>query len=221
MKRIYDHHRNGSWAAHLRRQRIQFFRKLAESFPKPVSILDAGGTENFWVNMGFAGSPDFRITILNLEPAETHYENLKSIAGDVRDMSCFQNRRFDVVFSNSVIEHVGDFEDQARMAGEIRRVGKSFFVQTPNRYFPVEPHFVFPFFQFLPVSARALLIRHFNLGWRHKIPDPALARKEAESVRLLTRGEIESLFPGARLRTERFLGMAKSFMVYGGEFKAL
>lgn len=213
---IYDHHRRGSWAARLRRRRMQFFKQLVEALPKPVSILDAGGTENFWVNMGFAGNPDYQITIVNLESAEVHSGNLKSLAGDVRDLGRFADRSFDVVFSNSVIEHVGDFEDQRKMASEIERVGKNLFLQTPNRYFPVEPHFVFPFFQFLPVSCRVFLIRHFSLGWRHQISDPVLALKEAQSVRLLTRRELAVLFPGAGLQAERLLGIVKSFMIYRG-----
>lgn len=55
-------------------------------------------------------------------------------------MKQFQDNEFDAVFSNSVIEHVGDYEAQRQMANEIMRVGKRYFVQTPNFYFPIEPH---------------------------------------------------------------------------------
>ena len=69
----------------------------------------------------------------------------------------FTTGEFDVVFSNSVIEHVGDFDDQRRMADEVRRVGRRFFVQTPNRWFPLEVHTRLPFVHWLPdaVAGRA------------------------------------------------------------------
>ena len=72
---------------------------------------------------------------------------------------------FDIVFSNSVIEHLGDIEGQRRMAKEIRRVGKYYYLQTPNRNFPVEPHFQFPFFQFLPKWLRTAIVRRWSIGW--------------------------------------------------------
>ncbi len=216
MRWLYDHHRKDSWAASFRRGRMEFFRSLLNSFPRPVTLLDAGGTEGYWIRMGLAGNPDYRITLLNLEPAAADAENLSCQTGDVRDLGRFADKSFDVVFSNSVIEHVGDFKDQKRMADELRRVGKNLFVQTPNRFFPVEPHFVFPFFQFLPAGCRAFLIQHFDLGWRKKIPDREEALREARSVRLLTRKELKLLFPGAFIREERLLGLVKSFMIVEG-----
>jgi 2-polyprenyl-3-methyl-5-hydroxy-6-metoxy-1,4-benzoquinol methylase len=79
-------------------------------------------------------------------------------------MRQFRDHQFDVVYSNSVIEHVGDLDDMRRMAQEIQRVGKRYFLQTPNRYFPIEPHFVFPFFQFLPRPVQISLVQKFRLG---------------------------------------------------------
>lgn len=110
----------------------------------------------------------------------------------------------------------GDFEGQRRMAAEIRRVGERYFVQTPNRYFPIEPHFLFPGYQFLPFEARVFLVRHFELGWVGRIPDPVQAAKTVGAIRLLDRAELETLFPRARIYRERFCGLTKSFIVYGG-----
>jgi len=216
MRWLYDHHRKDSWAASLRRGRMDFFRSLLDTLPKPVTLLDAGGTEGYWTRMGFAGNPDYKITLLNLEPAVAQATNFISLTADVRDLRQFQDKSFDVVFSNSVIEHVGGFKDQQRMADELKRVGKNLFLQTPNRFFPVEPHFVFPLFQFLPDLCRAFLIQRFNLGWRKKIPDWEGALREARSVQLLSRGQLRTLFPEAHIRTEYFLGLSKSFMVVEG-----
>lgn len=93
-------------------------------------------------------------------------------------MSLFRNEEFDVVFSNSVIEHLGEYPQQRRMADEVRRAGKRYFLQTPNRYFPLEPHFFFPFFQFLPVSVRVWLLSRFHLGWHKR----GLDRRTAERI---------------------------------------
>jgi hypothetical protein len=102
------------------------------------------------------------------------------------------------------------------MAREVKRVGMRYFVQTPNKYFPIEPHFLFPCFQFLPVPVRTWLLQHFHLGWRGRVADPQAARASVNSVRLLTRAELTDLFPEASLFEEKLLGLTKSFVVYAG-----
>jgi hypothetical protein len=143
--------------------------------------------------------------------------NFVSVAGDARDLSRYETASFDVVFSNSVIEHLGPiFSDQRRMADEIRRVGKRYFVQTPNRYFPIEPHFLTPWFQFMPLSMRAWMVSHFSVGWYERIPDKAKARREVESVALLTAAQVRQLFPEAQIYKEKIAGFTKSLVAYHG-----
>src|SRR5690348_3896480 len=149
--------------------------------------------------MGFRGDQGLEITMLNLTSSWTR-PGFRSVVGDARDMHQFGDGEFDVVFSNSVIEHVGQPDAQWQMASEIKRVGKRYFVQTPNRNFLLEPHFFFPGFQFLPLAARIWLLRHFSLGWYQKIPDYAAARREVEAIRLLSRRELRRLFPEGTLR---------------------
>jgi len=95
-------------------------------------------------------------------------------------------------------------------------VGKKYFIQTPNYYFPFEPHFLFIGFQFLPVKFRASLIRHFNLGWFKKEMDYKKSLEIAKSVRLLKKKEIQILFPDATIYREKFLCFTKSFLIYYG-----
>jgi SAM-dependent methyltransferase len=166
--------------------------------------------------MGFADEPDTEIVLINVLKARVSHPNFTSIVGDGRDLRQFQDGQFDVVFSNSVIEHVGQFREQQRMAREIVRVGKVYFVQTPNRYFPIEPHFLLPLFQFFPLRLKVFLITHFNLGWYRKLPDRREAEELARSVRLLTEREVRALFPAAHIRKETVLGVTKSFVAYGG-----
>lgn len=123
---------------------------------------------------------------------------------------------FDIVFSHSVIEHVGGFNDQHRMAEEIKRVGKRFFLQTPNRYFPIETHFLFPLFQFFPLYFKKFLVSHFDIGWYKRTHDWRQAMEVINSVRLLDEKELKELFPGANIYRERLLGFTKSFIVFDG-----
>jgi len=217
MKALVDYQRAHSPALRFRMRRFRLFRRLLDPLPRPVRILDVGGTELFWRTMGLAGSPDVELTVLNVDPLPpAATPGLRVVVGDARDLSRFDDGAFDVVFSNSVIEHVGDLEDQRRMAREVLRVGKAYFVQTPNRHFPLEPHFVFPFFQYLPLGARAWLLRHLSLGWCGRIRDREEARRIAASVRLIDGATVRRLFPNARIWRERVLGLAKSFVAYGG-----
>ena len=102
------------------------------------------------------------------------------------------------------------------MAEEVRRVGKRYFVQTPNRYFPIEPHFLIPWFQFLPLTVKVFLIRDFNLGWYPKTRDRQKALARVTSINLLSRRELKALFPTARVYQEKFFGLTKSFVAYEG-----
>ena len=115
-----------------------------------------------------------------------------------------------------MIEHVGTYQDQLQMAQEVRRVGKRYFIQTPNKYFPLEPHFLFPLFQFFPIKLRVLLMQNFSLGWFAKTPDAAKAREIVESIRLLSKREFVALFPKASIYEEKVFGLTKSFVAYGG-----
>jgi SAM-dependent methyltransferase len=198
----------------MRLRRHALFADLVSSVPKPVTILDVGGTELYWKTMGITDAEDLRITLLNLNKIETSTKNMISVAGDATRMDEFQDQSFDVVFSNSVIEHVGALEDQRRMAREVVRIGKRYFVQTPNYWFPIEPHFLLPGFQWLPVPVRVWLIRRFNLGWYQKVTDPEQARDLIHHNRLLTKKEFQGLFPGAALYEEKIAGLTKSFIVY-------
>jgi hypothetical protein len=200
-------------AHRMRERRFGLFRSLMGRLSGPVRVLDVGGRVDFWRMMGFAN--DTVVTILNIE-AQTGVPGFQIIAGDARDMRELPDDAFDVVFSNSVIEHVGTWDDQRRAAAEMRRVGRRYFVQTPNRYFPIEPHFLVPGFQFLPVSVRAAMIARRKLGWMARAPDHAAAVAKVEQIRLLSRSEVRALFPGASIYTERLLGLPKSFVAYGG-----
>jgi SAM-dependent methyltransferase len=207
-----DFQNKQSFAYKARRKRLAYLLEVIDAAPKPLTILDVGGTDTFWKMMDLADQDNLRFTILNIFPAEEPDDRFEWVVGDARDLSQFGDGSFDLVFSNSVIEHVGGPDDQRRMAEEIRRVGRRYFVQTPNRYFPIEPHFLFPGFQFLPERTKVFLLKRFQLGWYPKAKTDEEAVAFAREIRLLSRREFASLFPDARLIDERLAGLVKSFM---------
>ena len=216
LRRIADHTQDGSVATRMRRRRFGLFLGLLDGLRRPVKILDVGGTEGFWEMMGFFPSEEIEITLLNVVPIQVSRPYFRTAVGDARDMSEFTNGEFDVVFSNSVIEHVGALDDQRKMASEIRRVGDRYFVQTPNWWFPMEPHFLIPVFHWLPAQVRAWLLTRFALGRMPKIRDRAAALAMVEGIHLLTRRRVRKLFPEGVLYRERLFGLTKSFIVYDG-----
>ncbi|MDZ8187296.1 MAG: class I SAM-dependent methyltransferase [Nostoc sp. ChiSLP02] len=224
-EKVYDYHNSNSWSAKFREKRLSFFSSLMDSIAKTqtqVKILDVGGVADFWQNWALLddNTLNIEIYIVNIDPVYetqgTKNHKIKILTSDARNLKQFKDQEFDIVFSNSVIEHVGDYSEQRQMANEVIRVGKRYFVQTPNLYFPIEPHFIFPFFQFLPINLRVELLSRFNLGWFNRIPDKQKARIEVESIKLLNKKQFINLFPGAKFYEEKVLGLTKSLIVYDG-----
>ena len=208
-----------SVASRLRAARFRRFEMAVKHFPRPLRILDVGGLTRYWEDRGWAGHPEIHIFSLNLKPEKQKYENITPITGNATDLSQFEDKSFDVVFSNSVIEHLFVFENQQRMAEEVQRVGKMYWVQTPNFWFPVEPHFLVPGWQWFPISLRVAIIRRWRCASLGPYPDPLIARRAVEEIQLLTRKELEVLFPDATFHVERFCGLVKSWTVTGSSVK--
>ncbi|HEY0667941.1 MAG TPA: class I SAM-dependent methyltransferase [Sphingobacteriaceae bacterium] len=202
-----------SWGNRFRNKRFEFLREKLEQLPKPVKILDVGGLESFWTNRGYGNDPDYQITILNLEKLPVSSSNFKSQAGDATRLDSIGDQEFDVAFSNSVIEHLYTIDNQKAMAAEVLRVGKYHFVQTPNKYFPVEPHYVLPFFDPLPASLKYTILTRTRLS-RLKKWDKQDARQYVDEIRLLSFREFKWMFPDSRMYKEMFMGMVKSFTAH-------
>lgn len=195
---------------------MAFLKEKLYTLKKPLSILDIGGLESFWVNCELAGNPDYQITLLNLQTEETHYDNIHSTAGDASNLIGIKDGEFDVVFSNSVIEHLYTKENQIKMAREVRRVGTYYYIQTPNKHFPVEPHYVLPLFQYFPNSLKFFILTKTKLSRLHKW-DPAYAKQYIDEIRLLTEKEMRELFPSASIYKEYVGGLAKSYCAHNFE----
>ncbi|HUA21323.1 MAG TPA: class I SAM-dependent methyltransferase [Bryobacteraceae bacterium] len=182
-------------------------------------VLDVGGTVDIWRLAPVMP----RVVFLNQSRAQYEIGPAPSIV--LGDGTClpFADGSFDLVFSNSVIEHVGSREDQARFAAEIARVGRQYWVQTPNRRFPVEQHLWTPFIHWLPRPWQAPVLRKFSI-WSAITRLPEDQRTfyidhYLLSVRLLSAADLRRLFPNAQVLRERFLGWTKSLVAWGSNAK--
>jgi len=195
----------------LRRKRFALFMDIYKSFGgKHVNILDIGGTVNFWEQMNFT-SEHCTITLLNPEPETSPYPGIVPAAGRAEELQGYKENQFDIVFSNSVIEHLGTFENQRLMAEEVKRLAPVYFIQTPAYEFPIEPHFLFPGFHYMPRRGRIFLTEQFNLGWYKKAASRKEAEERVDEIRLLKKSEMQTLFSDAEITEEKFLGLTKSY----------
>ncbi len=220
LRRLADAGSSGSFSNSRRSRRFEAFAalvdRLAAELDRPVRILDIGGTNAFWEHRGWTERDDVHIVLINLFAEPSAHANIEARAGDATDLSDFPDGAFDIVFSNSVIEHLATMPRQRAMAAEVRRLAPLYWVQTPNFWFPVEPHFLTPGWHWLPKSVRVALLRRRRWGWRGPCPDRAEATALVTEIRLMRGREISRLFPEATLTKERIGPFVKSFVAVRG-----
>ncbi len=181
-----------------------------------VNIIDIGGTDKYWgiVSRQFLEQHKVSITVVNLpdQVLPEDHDLFKFVRGDGCDLAGFEDKSFHIAHSNSVLEHVGGWDRMRQFAQELSRVSEKYFVQTPNYWFPIEPHSMTPFFHWLPKATRIWLVSHFQLGHWQKASSRDDAVRIVESARLLKKTQFQQLFEDADIWTERFLGLPKSFV---------
>ena len=201
-----------SLASRLRASRFRLFSEMLQNLSGQANVLDVGGTIAMWQRYRRELPENLHVTLLNkafdVRPVLPY---ASYVVGDAREMGMFPDRHFDVCFSNSLIEHLRA-DDQVSVANEIRRVSNGYFVQTPNRYFPIEPHFLVPGWQFLPTSLQAALLQRRDVGWMKRVQDPVRARAAVESIRLLSERELKKLFADGKIYREKIGLLTKSLI---------
>ena len=147
-----------------------------------------------------------------LDVVKSRYPSINTQLADARRLP-WPDKHFDIVFSNAVIEHVGDFADQRQMASEIMRVGKRWFVTTPNRWYPFEFHMRMPFVTWLPGQSYLGFskIVHYSPYWRKYI----FGRRYGGQLRLMSARELKKCFPNSRIIKQRVTFMAETLIVVG------
>jgi hypothetical protein len=216
---LSGHGDQGSLRARLRRRRIAPLMAMVAGIHAQkgsVQILDVGGTATYWgiLPEGFLDRHDVYVTVVNVPgsalPADAG--RFRYRVADGCDLHMFAENSFDIAHANSVIEHVGDWPRMQAFAGEISRVAPCYLVQTPNYWFPLEPHCMTPFFHWLPKPLRVWMVMRHALGHWQRAHSVDAAVRTVDSARLLDRRQFAALFPGARILTERFLGLPKSLV---------
>jgi len=220
LKRIKDIYSNNA-----RKKRAQLFRNLL--LPKEQDkILDLGGGNGNHINMILENSNKYDVTVADileddLKQAREKF-NFRTVQLKEGMKLPFKDREFDIVFCNSVIEHVTiqknliwkekdkkKFEQdsliqQKLFADEVRRISKSYFVQTPNKYFLIESHSWLPFvIVFLPRNIQIFIIKFFNKFW---------FKKTTPDWNLLTHRIFNDFFPEAEILEEKSIGLTKSLI---------
>ncbi len=194
---------------------------LLDRFPDftTMRVLDLGGTLETW-----ASAPTIPKEVVLLNPdAEDQlagFEDptggrIQAITGDgCAPPAALAAERFDLVYSNSTLEHLGGYERRLGFASTVLGSAAHHWVQTPYRYFPIEPHWMFPGFQFLPVAARAEISRRWPMGQIYRSPpEPrSAAVHDVLEVELISATEMRYLFPGSEIVKERFAGLVKSLI---------
>ncbi|WP_211222289.1 class I SAM-dependent methyltransferase [Actinokineospora enzanensis] len=191
------------------RARAKRWDRLLLSFPDlaEMRVLDLGGLPGFWLN---ASVRPAEVTTVNLVEAESPGPWLRHLVDDACGPTGLGAETFDLVVSNSLIEHVGGYTARRRLADVIRSSAPRHWVQTPYRYFPVEPHWVFPGLQFLPPHLRAKVIPHWPFG--HSNLDYHGALDAALACELLSLSEMRLLFPDSFIWHEKVAGLTKSLV---------
>jgi hypothetical protein len=174
-------------------------------------ILDLGGQPQMWEHVEMP----LDITILNLAGiAKTDVgvlqHRIRYVEGDACDVSQFTRTDFDLIYSNSVIEHVGPEDRQDAFASEVRRLGTRYWVQTPSKWFPIEAHCGMPLWWFYPEGVRQAFLER----WRKKLP---AWTEMVEGTRVLTLDRVRALFPGSSVYTEWAFGFPKSYAMYSND----
>lgn len=151
------------------------------------------------------------MTLLNIrELDQTIEDKFDYVVGDATDLN-YSNSEFDIVYSNSVIEHLSSYKNQEKFAIEMRRVGNSIWCQTPAREFFIEPHYITPFIHWLPKKWQRKLLRFSVWGLITK-PSQECIDEMVDELRLLSFQEMKMLFPDCEIVREKFLFMTKAYI---------
>lgn len=205
--KFVDPDRAGSFTHRFRQQRTEEFKRR---FPglADMRVLDLGGTTVSWSVLGLRPAS---VTIVNLDhdgkaPCEPW---MKMVDADACEGGFGQ---YDLVFSNSLMEHLGGHARRQQFANVVRESAPAWWIQTPYRYFPIEPHWVFPGMQFLPFRMRVMICQHWSMLDMPACKDANEAADLVASTELISATEMRTYFPTSEIWFERIAGIPKSLV---------
>jgi SAM-dependent methyltransferase len=199
---------------HVRRQIFHRFMTAFEP-SAATSILDVGVTSdtrqqesNYFER--FYPYPA-QVTAVGTEDGShltEQYRGLKYQSVEPGSALPFSTNQFDIVFSNAVLEHTGARSSQAAFLKEVCRVGRRFFITTPNRWFPVEHHTGLPLLHFLPRAAyRAILAK---TSFRYWADEAHLNMLSGDALRRMLPAGVKG-----QVETVRLFGLPSNLIAFG------
>ena len=204
------------------RRRSSRWDELLRRFPEldQMRIVDLGGDMRAW---RLAPVQPRELVLLNrfaqsdVDGSGNGNGSVKAVVGDACSLPAeLRGERFDLVYSNSVLEHVGGHDRRLAFAASVRELGDAHWIQTPYRYFPVEPHWLCPGLQFLPVRARAEVTLRWPLGGYSAVRELDQAVRWVLATELVSVTELRHYFPASEIWRERFVGLTKSLVAVAG-----
>ena len=203
---LVDPDRPGSLTQRFRQQRKEEFMSR---FPNlaDMRVLDLGGTAVSWQVSGLRARS---VTVVNLDQSADPGESWMNI---VRGDACAGGfGKYDLVYSNSLMEHLGGHTRRQQFADVVQESAPCWWIQTPYRYFPIEPHWIFPGFQFLPFRVRVMICQHWGTIHVSTIKNRAQAAESVASIELISATEMRAYFPTSEIWFERLAGIPKSLV---------
>ena len=175
-----------------------------------MRVIDLGGVTSVWLQ---APVRPREVTVLNMFEQDAGADFITTVVGDACDLpTSVRGHSWDLVYCNSVIEHVGGHSRRAALADSVHALGDHHWVQTPYRFFPLEPHWLFPGFQFLPVRARAEVTLRWPLGAFRRVRERDQAIRWSLETELLSRTEMRHYVPDSDIVSERIGPLVKSLI---------
>lgn len=193
-----------SMASRARRRR---WRRLAEIFDlASMTVIDLGGLVDDWRRAPVRPRNVVVVNLFEQSPAP----GIEAIVADACSLPAGVGS-FDLVYSNSVIDLVGGHARRLQFAEAVRDLSPHHWIQTAYRYFPIDAYSLFPFQQSLPLHARAFVVRHWPLGYRHAsgLRESVLINLSVES---LSASALGAYFPDSEILRERWCGLTKSLI---------
>ena len=216
--RLQDAEDPNSLSSRFRRARARRIVALIEQVAAErgaVRVIDLGGEPDYWRRLfDRALLEACRVHVTMVNPQGFHVDDpmFDSVVGDACALPQYADGAFDLVHSNSVVEHVGDWPKMEAFAGEVRRLATRYYVQTPYFWFPIEPHFSAPFFHWRSEQARAKALMRRGHGFAERAPDLGAAMRDVQHARLLDKAQFRYLFPDADHIDEKVAGLTKSLI---------
>lgn len=191
------------------RKLCELIAKLHGEAGRKLEVLDVGGSYIFWSTIPQHYRAMCTIRLLNLPGAYELMDtdgyaeirnSVESLTGDARSMPEFSDGQFDLLICNSVIEHVGNWNDMQSAATEAKRLSGHGWIQVPAFEFPIEQHFLTPLAHWFADPIQRRILKLFNKTFRGRTNDEMFM--SMYHTRPLSRWQMRQLFPDATLRSE-------------------